>query len=157
MKDFESLISYYSDRDAWKKAAKNTLNCLIGCNIGDFGTIIVMQIYWPHVSMFLIMGLAMLMGLLTSILLEATILKFKEGFQWGVGIRMAFSMSFLSMLGMEFAENITDYFLTGGMMPPTEVWYWISLAIALIVGFLAPLPYNYYKFKTQGRLCCHGG
>ena len=30
--------------DTWKKSANNTLWCLIGCSIGDFGTIIYFQI-----------------------------------------------------------------------------------------------------------------
>jgi hypothetical protein len=58
------------------------------------------------------------------------------------------------MLGMELAANTTDYFLTGGgATPPSEPWYWAALAISLVVGFLAPLPYNYYKLQKHGSSC----
>ena len=99
------------------------------------------------------MMLAMTAGLVTSIIFEAIILKIKEGFVWFNAFRTAFTMSFISMLGMETAENATDYFLTGGTVPPTELWYWGALGIALIVGFLAPLPYNYWKLKKHGKAC----
>lgn len=148
-------MNFWADQVAWKRAAKNTLNCLIGCNIGDFGTIIYMQTYYPRAPMFWVMTLAILMGLLTSVLFETIMLKVKEGFAWIAGLRMAFSMSFLSMLGMEIAENTTDYFLTGGTVTPSEPYYWGALSISLVVGFLAPLPYNYYKFKKHGHACCH--
>ena len=125
----------------------------MGCSIGDFGTIIWFQSYRPDIPVLHVMPFAMLMGLLTSILFEASLLKFKEGFTWYNGIRMAFSMSFLSMLGMEIAENATDYFLTKGEVSPSEPYYWFALFLALVAGFLVPLPYNYYKFKKHGRAC----
>ncbi len=143
----------WKDRNAWIKASKNTFNCLIGCSIGDFGTIIWFQTYRPEIPILHVMPLAMAMGLLTSILFEASILKFKESFTWIHGIRMAFSMSFLSMLGMEIAGNATDYFLTKGEVSPSEPFYWVAIGIALIAGFLVPLPYNYYKFKKHGKSC----
>ena len=143
----------WSDTHAWKKSAQNTLNCLIGCSIGDFGTIIWFQTYHPEIHILKVMPLAMAMGLLTSIVFEALILKLKEGMAWVQGIKMAFSMSFLSMLGMEFAENATDYFLTRGEVDPSEPFYWIALGISLIAGFLVPLPYNYYKFKKYRKAC----
>ena len=143
----------WSDRKAWSKASKNTLNCLIGCSIGDFSTIIWFQIYSPETPILVVMPIAMAMGLLTSVLFEAAILKIREGFTWIAGIKMAFSMSFLSMLGMEFAENATDYFLTKGKVSPSEPFFWFALAIALVAGFFVPLPYNYYKFKKHGKSC----
>ena len=59
---------------AWRPAAKNTMWCLIGCSIGDFGTILFFQfteIPWPVTA---IMVLAVVNGLLTSIALETVIL-----------------------------------------------------------------------------------
>jgi hypothetical protein len=32
--------------------------------------------------------------------------------------------------------------------------YWTALAIALIAGFVAPLPYNYYKLAKY-EMACH--
>jgi hypothetical protein len=146
-------LAFWRDRAAWAKASRNTLNCLIGCSIGDFAVIIYMQAYHPHAPMLLTMGLAMAAGLATSIIFESAMLRFKEGFAWRNAVTMAFSMSFLSMLGMEFAANLTDYLLTGGKVAMHQPFYWTALGISLVAGFLAPLPYNYWKFKKHGQAC----
>lgn len=148
-----SRLDFWRDRAAWIKASRNTLNCLIGCSIGDFGVIIYMQAQHPHAPMMLTMGLAMAAGLVTSILFESAMLRFKEGFGWKNAFTMAFSMSFLSMLGMEFAANLTNYVLTGGNVAMHHPFYWTALGVSLVAGFLAPLPYNYWKFKKHGQAC----
>ncbi len=147
------LLAFWRDRLVWKVASRNTLNCLIGCSIGDFSVIIYMQAYHPHASMWLTMGLAMIAGLITSILFESTMLRFREGFAWKRASVTAFSMSFLSMLGMELAANLTDYLLTGGKVSMHHPFYWTALGISLIAGFLAPLPYNYWQFKKHDKSC----
>ena len=93
----------------------------------------------------------MVAGLITSILFESTILRLREGFSWPAAFRLAFSMSFLSMIGMELAANTTDFMLTGGRVPVSDPFYWAALAISVGAGFLAPLPYNYWKFKQHGK------
>jgi hypothetical protein len=144
---------FWQDRRVWGVAARNTFNCLIGCSIGDFGVMIYMQAYHPHVSMWLTMGLAMAAGLVTSVLFESAMLRFREGFAWSQALITAFSMSFLSMLGMELAANLTNYVLTGGTVAMHHPFYWTALAISLVAGFLAPLPYNYWQFKRHGKAC----
>ncbi len=148
-----SRFDFWKDSEAWKRASQNTLNCLIGCSIGDFGMIIFLQSFYPETPLWLMMVLAMTMGLITSILFESSILKIKEHFGWKEAFNMAFSMSFISMLGMEITENLTDYFLTGGTVPLNDIWYWIAFAISLVAGFIAPLPYNYYKFRKHSKSC----
>ena len=146
-------ISFWRDTAAWWRASKNTFNCLIGCAIGDFGMIIFLQTSYPETPLMVVMVLAMAAGLITSILFETGILRWREGFAWGEALRVAVSMSFISMLAMELAANATDVILTGGAADPSEAWYWAALAISLLVGFLAPLPYNYYKLKKHGASC----
>lgn len=144
---------FWTKVDVWKSASHNTLNCVIGCFIGDFGMLIFLQGYHPSTPIWLQMGLAMAAGLVTSIIFESILLKVKEGFVWRQAVRTAFAMSFISMLGMELAGNTTDYLLTGGTVPLTDSWYWVALGISLVVGFLAPLPYNYYKLAKHGKAC----
>jgi hypothetical protein len=146
-------LAFWTDQAAWRKASLNTFNCLVGCMIGDLGVMIYMQAYHPHAPMLLTMGLAMAAGLVTSILFEGAMLRWREGFGWRAAFTTAFSMSFLSMLGMEFAANATDFMLTGGRVPLSDPFYWTALAISVGAGFLAPLPYNYWKFKRHGRTC----
>lgn len=144
---------FWLDAPKWKRASFNTLNCLIGCSIGDFGFIIYAQSVGLQWSMVAIMGVAILCGLTTSVLLETIILKAREKFSWKQAFQTAVSMSFLSMLAMELAENATDYFLTGGTVMPNEPFYWVALGCALIAGFVVPLPYNYWKLKKFNKAC----
>jgi hypothetical protein len=141
------------DHSAWKQVSRRTLHFLIGCNIGDSGMLIYLQAHYHGSPLWLRMVLAMSAGVTTSILLEATMLKLRESFAWKEAFGMATVTSFISILGMEFAENLTDFLLTGVVVPITELWFWGALAISLVVGFLAPLPYNYWRFKSRGEAC----
>lgn len=123
--------------------------CLIGCSIGDFGTIAFFQFYRIDVHPVFILVLAIINGLITSILLE-TILLVRKGMVINKAFGTAMGMSFISMISMEATMNITDYFLTGG----ARLVWWI-IPVMLIVGFLTPWPYNYWRLEKLGQSCCH--
>ena len=130
----------------WRRASYNTMWCLIGCSIGDFGTIAFFQftgIGWPVLA---IMSLAILNGLLTSILLETIILSRQMVLK--LALKTAIGMSFISMISMEAAMNITDVLLTGGAM----LTWWV-IPFMLLAGFITPLPYNYWRLKALGEAC----
>ncbi|PIO48245.1 MAG: hypothetical protein CMR00_05670 [[Chlorobium] sp. 445] len=148
-----SAPEFWQDNITWKRASLNTLNCLIGCSIGDFGFIIYAQATALAWSMWLIMGIAMLCGLSTSVMMETLLLKWREKFSWRAALHTALSMSFLSMLAMELAENVTDYLLTGGTAMPHEPFFWFALSVSLLAGFLVPLPYNYFKLRKYNKAC----
>lgn len=141
---------FWTDGAVWRRAAYNTMWCLIGCAIGDFGTIAWFQFYAPGHPVWLVMGLAMMNGLLTSIALETVILR-RGGMGWRIAARTACGMSLISMLGMEAAMNATDFALTGG-----AVLTWWVIPPALLAGYLTPLPYNYWRLKKFGAGCCGG-
>ena len=132
----------------WKKSAKNTMWCVVGCSIGDFGTILFFQITQIPFPVVGIMFLAIINGLLTSISLETFIL-IRQNFNFSNALKTACGMSFISMIGMEVSMNLTDYYLTGG----AQLTYWV-VPIMLIMGFLTPWPYNYWRLK-KFRLECH--
>ena len=139
------IIGWYCQH-TWSQASKNTLWCLLGCCIGDFGTIgyfQVMEIDWP-VS--LIMTLAVINGIITSIILETIILSKQMLFK--LAFRTAVGMSLVSMVSMEVAMNITDYMLTGG-----AILTWWVIPFMLFAGFITPLPYNYWRLKALGKAC----
>jgi|TARA_B100001013_G_C24304997_1_gene322382 hypothetical protein len=145
MSDTDNL--FWSCPITWKKSAENTMWCLIGCAIGDIGTIYYFQyhnIMWSTTS---IMLLAMFNGILTSIILETIILlqqmNLRNAFKTAVG------MSLISMISMEFAMNLVDYLMTGGAKITLHV-----LPIMLLAGFITPWPYNYWRLKKYGIGCC---
>ena len=133
-------------KHTWKRSSVNTAWCLLGCSIGDFGTIFYFQNIEHSWVVWQVMSLAIVNGLLTSIALETFILSkqmiLKEAFKVAIG------MSFISMIAMELAMNITDVLLTGGAM---LIW-WV-IPFMLLTGFVTPLPYNYYRLKKWGQAC----
>ena len=138
---------HWKCRHTWQRSAKNTLWCLLGCSIGDFGTILFFQlsnISWQTLN---IMVLAIINGLITSIALETIILfrqmNIKQAFQTAIG------MSFISMISMEVSMNAVDWIIVGG----AEIVWWV-IPFMLIVGFLTPWPYNYWRLK-KFNLACH--
>ena len=142
------LISpFWRCRHTWLKSAHNTKWCLIGCSIGDMGTIAFFQftgIPWPVLA---IMALAIVNGLLTSIILETMILV-KGGMDLKNSFKTAIGMSMVSMISMEMAMNLTDWSLTGGAM----LTWWV-IPLMLIAGFITPWPYNYWRLKKWGKAC----
>jgi hypothetical protein len=120
--------------------------CLLGCCIGDFGTIgffQFMEIVWP-VSF--IMTLAIINGIITSIILETIILSKQMLFK--LAFKTAIGMSLISMVSMEAAMNLTDFILTGG-----AILTWWVIPFMLFAGFITPLPYNYWRLKALGKAC----
>lgn len=138
----------WSCKHTWKRSAKNTAWCLLGCAIGDFGTIFFFQITKISFPVLAIMILAIINGLITSIILE-TIILIRQNFGFKNALKTAAGMSLISMLSMEIMMNLTDYLLTGG-----AILTWWVIPIMLIVGFLTPWPYNYWRLKKYG-IDCH--
>jgi len=135
-------------KHTWKKSAQNTAWCLLGCSIGDFGTIFYFQnnpsdIFNTTTS---IMTLAIINGLITSVALETFILSRQMNFS--EALKTALGMSFISMIAMEIAMNVTDVILTGG-----AILTWWAMPIMLLVGFLTPWPYNYWRLKKYNESC----
>ena len=100
-------------------------------------------IAWPVLA---IMSLAIINGLITSIMLETVILArqmaLKAAFQTAIG------MSLISMISMEAAMNLVDYWVTGGAKLTLSV-----LPLMWAAGFVTPLPYNYWRLKKYGKAC----
>ena len=130
-----------------KRSAKNTGWCLLGCAIGDFGTILFFQLTKISFPVLGIMTLAIINGLITSIILETVILM-KQDLNFSKAFKTAMGMSFISMISMEVTMNLTDYLLTGG-----AILTWWVIPIMLLVGFLTPWPYNYWRLKKYGINC----
>ena len=146
MINFLSLEISWDCKNTWKQASINTLWCLLGCSIGDFGTIGFFQFFDIDFPIIYIMMLAIINGLITSILLETIILLRKMTFQYA--LKTAFGMSIISMISMEIVMNLVDYLYTGDAKLNFTV-----VPLMLFFGFLTPLPYNYWRLKKYGKAC----
>ncbi len=144
----EAIKFNWNCKHTWRRSAKNTAWCLLGCAIGDFGTILFFQITKIPFPVLGIMTLAIINGLITSIILE-TIILLRQNFKFSNALKTALGMSFISMISMEVAMNLTDFLLTGG-----AILTWWVVPIMLIVGFITPWPYNYWRLK-KFNISCH--
>ena len=138
---------HWKCKHTWRRSAKNTAWCLLGCSIGDFGTILYFQltgIPWPTLY---IMILAIINGIITSIILETVVLSRQMIFS--IAFKTAIGMSLISMVSMEIAMNAVDWIIMGG----AKLVWWI-IPIMLLAGFLTPWPYNYYRLKKY-NIACH--
>ena len=140
-------MNFWIKKDKWIISAYNTFVCLIGCAIGDFGTILYFQFFTNIKSIMIIMPIAIINGILTSILLETIILLRNMGFK--EAIKTATGMSIISMISMELAMNLTDIMLEGSL-----VLTFSSVIPVLIVGFIVPWPYNYWRLVKYNKGCC---
>ena len=138
---------HWKCKHTWRRSAKNTAWCLLGCSIGDFGTILYFQltgIPWPTLY---IMILAIINGIITSIILETVVLSrqmiISKAFKTAIG------MSLISMVSMEIAMNAVDWIIMGG----AKLVWWV-IPIMLFAGFITPWPYNYYRLKKY-NIACH--
>ena len=137
----------WSCRHTWNLSAKNTLWCLLGCSIADFGTILFFQLTKIPFAVMGIMILAIINGLITSIILE-TIILMKQKFKFSEALKTALGMSFISMISMEISMNLVDYLLVGD----ARLTWWV-IPFMLIAGFLTPWPYNYWRLKKFNEAC----
>jgi len=145
----------WGDGAVWKQSAHNTKWCLVGCSIGEFGTLAYysysgitsgLELYSKTWYFYAILPL--INGLATSVMLETAILM-RGQMDFRNALSTAFGMSFISMLMMEIAMEITDLLFTKGelgLMP-------LAIPFMLLVGFLTPWPYNYWRLKKYGVSC----
>ena len=144
----QEIIKFnWSCNHTWRVSAKNTFWCLLGCSIGDFGTILFFQLTKIPFAVIGIMILVIINGLITSIILE-TIVLIKQKFKFSEALKTALGMSFISMISMEIAMNLVDYLLVGD----ARLTWWV-IPFMLTAGFLTPWPYNYWRLKKFGITC----
>ena len=132
-------------KSTWRKSSYNTMWCLIGCSIGDFGTIYFFQSIDHSLSIYLVMLLAIINGIITSIILETIILA--KQFPIFEALNIAIKMSLISMISMEVAMNAVDLIFAGGVLTLSIIPF------MLLAGFVTPLPYNYFRLKKYNQAC----
>ena len=122
----------------WRRASKNTMWCLLGCAIGDMGTILFFQITEIAIHPLSLLILAMTNGILFSIGLETLILvrqmKFVSAFKTACG------MSLISMISMEISMNLVDFLFVGELKLTMEV-----ILTTLFCGF-----FHHFRITIAG-------
>ena len=145
----------WRDRAVWKQSAVNTKWCLIGCSIGEFGTLAAYQVLGigaaiaPATSLYyFLLLLPLINGLITSVILETGLLM-RGQMNFRKSLSTALGMSFISMLMMEVAMEVTDLVATKGQLGMN----YYAIPVMLLAGFVTPWPYNYWRLKKHGAAC----
>ena len=147
-----SSAAFWADAPSWRRAARNTTRCLVGCSVGDLSCLWLLASAAPELGAAPAMAASMACGVATSMALETWVLKVWEGFaNWTTAASTAANMSLISMLSMEGAENAVSYYATGGDICSEH--FFAFLPASLAAGFLTPLPYNYFMLRKHGRAC----
>ena len=93
-------------------------------------------------------------GLASSLTLETFLLRFgKDRLPLKQAAETAFGMSIVSMLAMEAVSNGVDMHLTGGVVQLGDPGFWAAAGVSMVAGYLAPLPWNYWRLRRWGKSC----
>ncbi len=132
-----------------KLAASATLHCLLGCGIGEVvGFIIGTYLGW---GMFSTMVLAIVLGFVFGFLLGIIPLM-RKGFGMMAAFKIVFAAEFLSIAALEAFEAGTQLVIPGVMEAGlSDRLFWLGMLAAMIVGFIAAFPVNYYMIKRGVR------
>lgn len=131
--------------DNKKLAFRATLHCVIGCGSGDtLGLIIGTVLNWailPTMILGIILGFIGGYGLTLIPLL-------KRGFKIKEASKITVLSETASIIVMEAAENGTAFFISGLSAASLLTWlYWFGLIVAVVAGFIAAYPINYYMIS----------
>ncbi|KAI0452226.1 hypothetical protein F5B21DRAFT_484545 [Xylaria acuta] len=101
----------------------------------------ILQTFCPEIGIGAIMGVAMVSGLTTSMLLETALLRYgRDKLSWPDTAGAAAGMSFISMLRMKAAQNMVDYHLTVAQLLLTRRPFGPPLLSRWVPVLLHPFP-----------------
>lgn len=130
-----------------------TMHCLTGCAIGEFvGLAIGVTL---GLAPWATMALATLLGFVSGFALGLRPL-IKQGMSLTEAFKAIWLGEVISISVMEFAMNFTDYHVGGVMAPAlSSPIFWIGYGAALVAGFLAAWPVNYWMLSRSIKKPCH--
>lgn len=131
-------------------ATHTTLHCLSGCVIGEVAGLMIGTAL--GLGVWLTLGLATVLAYISGFSIGLIPLMRAEGLGFFEALRMIWLGEAVSIGAMEIGMNGTDYLIggvqSGSVMSPT---FWIAIAVAVPVGFLAAWPVNYWLLKRGLR------
>ncbi len=130
-------------------AVSATIHCLLGCGVGEVtGMIIGTALSFSNINTII---LAIILGFVFGFLLGMRPL-LKAGFTFKRAFKQVLIAEGLSIAVMETAQVGTEVLIPGVMQAHLhEPIFWIGMLLALIAGFLAAYPVNYYMIKRGVR------
>jgi len=137
-----------------RTAFSATAHCLTGCAIGEvLGMVIGTALGWSNfATIVLAVTLAFLFGY--SLTLVPLL---RSGLALATVLPLAFAADTLSIAVMEIVDNAVMLLVPGAMEAGVgSLLFWISLAFALAVAFVAAFPVNRYLIsRGKGHAVIH--
>ena len=139
----------------WQMAISATLHCLTGCAIGEVLGMAVGAV--AGLSDGVTVALAVVLAFIFGYALTARRVR-RTGLPWRQAIRIALVADTLSIAVMELVDNLVLVTIPDAMDAGlTSVTFWLSLAIALSVAFVATVPVNRWLIaKGRGHAVVSG-
>lgn len=133
------------NKDNKKLAFRATLHCVMGCGLGDTAGLIIGTILgWTVIPT---MILAIILGFVGGYSLTMIPL-LKRGIDFKKATKITVVSETASILVMEAAENGTAFLIPGILLAGfLEPLFWFGLIIAVIAGFIAAYPVNYFMIS----------
>ena len=125
-----------------KLAFDATLHCLLGCGIGEvIGIVIGTSIGLTNINTLI---LAVTLGFVVGLIFGIRPL-LKAGFDFKRALKTVLIAEGLSIAVMEATEVLVEVYTPGVMEAGLTSWiFWAGMLLAMIAGFIAAYPINYY-------------
>lgn len=137
----------------FKLTTHATLHCLIGCAVGELAglSIGVGLGFEPWATILL----ATVLGFMSGYLLGLWPLV-RTGKSWSEAFRIIWLGETISIGVMELVMNTVDYSL-GGVHATSvmSMQFWLGYLFALLAGFIAAWPVNYWLLSRELKQRCH--
>jgi hypothetical protein len=129
-------------------AVSATVHCLTGCAIGEvLGMVIGTALGWSNWPT---VALAVVLAFVFGYALTLWPLR-RAGIAWGTALGLAFASDTVSITIMELVDNAVMLAIPGAMDAGlTDLLFWGSLAVSLIVAGVAAFPVNRWLI-AQGK------
>jgi len=133
----------------FKLAFSATTHCLVGCGLGEVSGVIVGTIF--GLTLIASIALGIFAGFIFGYLLGLLPL-LRAGMSLRTATKIVVATETASIAVMETGEVLTELFFPGMMNAGLkDLVFWIGLAAALVVGFLAAFPVNLYLVRRGVR------
>ena len=139
----------HSEQSSTRLAISATVHCLLGCGLGEVvGVVIGVALGWTSVkTLVLAVALGFVFGFALGLI---PLLRAK--FALRRAIKIVVVTEVLSIVVMETAEVLVEVYTPGVMSAGlTSPLFWGGMALALVAGFIAAFPVNYYLVKRGVR------
>lgn len=143
----------HEELSANKVAVQATLHCLTGCAAGEiFGMVLATAFGWGNTTTIIVsIFFAFLFGYGLTIRSLIGHLSLRQA------LRVAFAADTFSIATMELMDSLTVILIPGALNAGLDdPLFWGSLAVALVVAFLAAVPVNKWLIaRGQGHAVVH--